>query len=117
MLLWFPSFSLHIQWVDGNSNYLKREAEFDDGKGNAAIDKDGTAQRLEEIYKRLEFIDAYSAEARAASILAVSSRNLPLCLPQRFFHQLDHFPTLVECIDQLLCIICYKLKKIISVPM
>ncbi|CAK9310878.1 unnamed protein product [Citrullus colocynthis] len=49
---------------------LQREAEFDDGKSNAAIDKDGTAQRLEEIYKRLEFIDAYSAEARAASILA-----------------------------------------------
>ncbi|XP_038907092.1 ABC transporter F family member 3 [Benincasa hispida] len=49
---------------------LQREVEFDDGKSNAAIDKDGIAQRLEEIYKRLEFIDAYSAEARAASILA-----------------------------------------------
>ncbi|OWM85192.1 hypothetical protein CDL15_Pgr027979 [Punica granatum] len=31
---------------------------------------DAIATRLEEIYKRLEFIDAYSAEARAASILA-----------------------------------------------
>lgn len=54
--------------------------EFEDEKSNAAADKDGIAQRLEEIYKRLEFIDAYSAEARAASILAVSSRHLPLCL-------------------------------------
>ncbi|KAG7017018.1 ABC transporter F family member 3 [Cucurbita argyrosperma subsp. argyrosperma] len=41
-----------------------------DAKSSAAVDKDGIAQRLEEIYKRLEFIDAYSAEARAASILA-----------------------------------------------
>lgn len=32
---------------------------------------DGMAQKLEVIYKRLEFIDAYTAEARAASILAV----------------------------------------------
>lgn len=39
---------------------------------NGGVDKDSIAQRLEEIYKRLEFIDAYSAEARAASILAVS---------------------------------------------
>ncbi|CAH1451582.1 unnamed protein product [Lactuca virosa] len=31
---------------------------------------DGMAQKLEVIYKRLEFIDAYTAEARAASILA-----------------------------------------------
>lgn len=42
-------------------------------KSNGAVDKDAISQRLEEIYKRLEFIDAYSAEARAASILAVSS--------------------------------------------
>ncbi|XP_022145934.1 ABC transporter F family member 3 [Momordica charantia] len=48
----------------------QREFESEDGKSNAATDKDGIAQRLEEIYKRLEFIDAYSAEARAASILA-----------------------------------------------
>ncbi|GLT90717.1 hypothetical protein SLE2022_086360 [Rubroshorea leprosula] len=37
---------------------------------NTAPDKDAISQRLEEIYKRLEAIDAYSAEARAASILA-----------------------------------------------
>lgn len=49
---------------------LQRDVEFEDEKSNAAADKDGIAQRLEEIYKRLEFIDAYSAEARAASILA-----------------------------------------------
>ncbi|XP_048230002.1 ABC transporter F family member 3 isoform X2 [Ricinus communis] len=40
------------------------------GDQNGTIDKDSISQRLEEIYKRLEFIDAYSAEARAASILA-----------------------------------------------
>lgn len=39
---------------------------------NGGVDKDSIAQRLEEIYKRLEFIDAYSAEARGASILSVS---------------------------------------------
>lgn len=39
---------------------------------NGSVDKDSASHRLEEIYKRLEFIDAYSAEARAASILAVS---------------------------------------------
>lgn len=32
---------------------------------------DAISQRLEEIYKRLELIDADSAESRAASILAV----------------------------------------------
>lgn len=31
--------------------------------------------RLEEIYKRLDAIDAYTAEARAASILAVRSSS------------------------------------------
>lgn len=36
------------------------------------MDKNAVAQRLEAIYKRLEFIDAYAAESRAASILAVS---------------------------------------------
>ncbi|KAF3434224.1 hypothetical protein FNV43_RR25327 [Rhamnella rubrinervis] len=50
----------------------QRELEFDDvtEKSNGAVDKDGISQRLEEIYKRLELIDAYSAESRAASILA-----------------------------------------------
>ncbi|KAG8659017.1 ABC transporter F family member 3 isoform X2 [Manihot esculenta] len=54
----------------------QREFEFEGENGNhkgdqnGAIEKDGISQRLEEIYKRLEFIDAYSAEARAASILA-----------------------------------------------
>lgn len=40
---------------------------------NEGAGKDLIAHRLEEIYKRLEFIDAYTAEARAASILAVSA--------------------------------------------
>lgn len=36
------------------------------------VEGDVMSQRLEEIYKRLDAIDAYTAEARAASILAVS---------------------------------------------
>ncbi|GAB2296142.1 ATP-binding cassette sub- F member 3, partial [Dionaea muscipula] len=41
-----------------------------DGYNNGEVDKDVISHRLEEIYKRLESIDAYSAESRAASILA-----------------------------------------------
>lgn len=54
---------------------LKRELELEDAtdKSNNTVEKDAISQRLEEIYKRFELIDAYSAEARAASILAVSS--------------------------------------------
>jgi ATP-binding cassette subfamily F protein 3 len=58
---------------------LKRELEFEDALGksngelNKVIDKDAISQRLDEIYKRLDVIDADSAESRAASILAVSS--------------------------------------------
>ncbi|XP_017972690.1 PREDICTED: ABC transporter F family member 3 isoform X3 [Theobroma cacao] len=40
------------------------------GDLNGVPDKDAISQRLEEIYKRLEAIDADSAESRAASILA-----------------------------------------------
>ncbi|XP_010246033.1 PREDICTED: ABC transporter F family member 3-like isoform X1 [Nelumbo nucifera] len=55
---------------------LQREMEFEGATGksnkniNGGTNKDNVSQRLEEIYKRLEFIDAYSAESRAASILA-----------------------------------------------
>ncbi|KAA8526112.1 hypothetical protein F0562_007788 [Nyssa sinensis] len=55
---------------------LQRELDIDGATENSkeeltgGIDKNAIAQRLEEIYKRLEFIDAYSAESRAASILA-----------------------------------------------
>lgn len=35
--------------------------------------QDPVSARLAQIYKRLELIDAYSAEARAAAILAVST--------------------------------------------
>lgn len=51
---------------------LQRELDFEENteKSNGSIDKDAIAQRLQEIYKRLELIDADSAEARAASILA-----------------------------------------------
>ncbi|KAH9621008.1 hypothetical protein KSS87_004545 [Heliosperma pusillum] len=50
------------------------ELEEADGKSNAQLngnlDKDAITERLQQIYKRLELIDADSAEARAASILA-----------------------------------------------
>ncbi|XP_062146458.1 ABC transporter F family member 3 [Alnus glutinosa] len=54
----------------------QRELEFEDALGksngelNKVIDKDAISQRLDEIYKRLDVIDADSAESRAASILA-----------------------------------------------
>ncbi|PON73599.1 Phosphonate C-P lyase system [Parasponia andersonii] len=48
----------------------QRDLEFEDGKSNGGIDKDAISQRLEEIYKRLELVDADSAESRAAAILA-----------------------------------------------
>jgi len=57
---------------------LKRELEMDFESGKikeeikAGMDKTAIVQRLQEIYKRLQYIDADSAEARAASILAVS---------------------------------------------
>ncbi len=41
--------------------------------------KQSRSDRLVQIYKRLEQIDAYSAESRAGSILAVSSLYLPWC--------------------------------------
>ncbi|RVW91705.1 ABC transporter F family member 3 [Vitis vinifera] len=56
----------------------QRELEFEGATGksqgelNGDIDKDVVGKRLEEIYKRLEFIDAYSAESRAGSILAMN---------------------------------------------
>lgn len=51
---------------------LEMEGETGKNKGdmNGGIDKNAISQRLEEIYKRLELIDADSAESRAASILA-----------------------------------------------
>ncbi|KAG9441060.1 hypothetical protein H6P81_016914 [Aristolochia fimbriata] len=50
---------------------LQRDIEFDDPDAkHDGVDKDLISQKLQDIYKRLEFIDADSAEARAASILA-----------------------------------------------
>ncbi|KAF3774213.1 ABC transporter F family member 3 [Nymphaea thermarum] len=50
------------------------EADGERGKGNLKLNGgdhgDAASLRLAGIYKRLEFIDAYSSEARAASILA-----------------------------------------------
>ncbi|XP_031248783.1 ABC transporter F family member 3 [Pistacia vera] len=50
----------------------QRELDFEDAteKINGSMDKDAIAQRLAEIYKRLDAIDADSSEARAATILA-----------------------------------------------
>ncbi|XP_042033999.1 ABC transporter F family member 3-like [Salvia splendens] len=67
-----------IQLLEEESRLLGLQKEFDQdvdsGKSKGVlidgIDKDSVSERLEEIYKRLDFIDAYSAEARAASILA-----------------------------------------------
>ncbi|KAI8569822.1 hypothetical protein RHMOL_Rhmol02G0306300 [Rhododendron molle] len=50
---------------------LEMEAESGNDKGEInGMDKNAVAQRLEEIYKKLELIDADSAESRAATILA-----------------------------------------------
>ncbi|KAL8150296.1 hypothetical protein V2J09_020104 [Rumex salicifolius] len=54
---------------------LQRDLDFEEEnqKSNGSVkgmDKDAISQRLQQIYKRLEYIDADSAEARAASILA-----------------------------------------------
>lgn len=48
------------------------------GKVNGGMDKDAISKKLEQIYKRLEFIDADSADSRAASILAVSLKSHPI---------------------------------------
>jgi hypothetical protein len=63
---------------------LEIEAEFGEGSGKTKsdLDKDAISKRLEEIYKRLEFIDADAAEARAASILAVSLFSLSVPFAQ-----------------------------------
>ncbi|KAJ6841069.1 ABC transporter F family member 3 [Iris pallida] len=67
-----------IQLLDEEARLLsqQRDLEYEAETGNSGkqanggVDNDATSKRLEEIYKRLEFIDAYSAESRAASILA-----------------------------------------------
>ncbi|GMI95512.1 susceptible to coronatine-deficient Pst DC3000 5, general control non-repressible 20 [Hibiscus trionum] len=61
---------------EANLHARQRELDLGDDNGksgedlNGIPDKDAFSQRLEQIYKRLEAIDADSAEARAASILA-----------------------------------------------
>lgn len=65
---------------------LEIEAEFGQSsdKGKDGFDKDSISKRLEEIYKRLELIDADAAEARAASILAVCL--ISVFVPFRQYH-------------------------------
>ncbi|XP_020112985.1 ABC transporter F family member 3 isoform X2 [Ananas comosus] len=66
------------QLLEEEANLLaqQRDLEYEAESGNSTehvkggVNKDAIGKRLEQIYKRLEFIDAYSAEARAASILA-----------------------------------------------
>lgn len=61
---------------EANLLALQRELELNGATGsnkgdpNGEIENNNIAQKLERIYKRLDFIDAYSAESRAASILA-----------------------------------------------
>ncbi|XP_020582440.1 ABC transporter F family member 3 isoform X1 [Phalaenopsis equestris] len=66
-----------IQLLEEEASLLEQqrdfeyEAEMGMKHGNSiGNDKEIIARRLEQIYKRLEYIDAYSAESRAASILA-----------------------------------------------
>lgn len=72
---------------------MKRDLEYEaetgnsDGKANDGMDKTEISNKLQQVYKRLEFIDADSAESRAASILAVSFKSHPIvtssvsCMP------------------------------------
>ncbi|KAA3470257.1 ABC transporter-like protein [Gossypium australe] len=77
------------QLLQEEANLLARQKELDledeNGKSggdlNGMPDKDAISQRLEQIYKRLEVIDADSAESRAASILACYFCYYVLWLP------------------------------------
>lgn len=63
----------HLLGEEARLLKIQRDAELEaeEKKDPSLInDNDGIAQKLEAIYKRLEFIDAYTAESRAASILA-----------------------------------------------
>ncbi|KAJ1694600.1 hypothetical protein LUZ63_011298 [Rhynchospora breviuscula] len=62
-----------IQLLNEEAHLLaqQRDIEFEEESGkNLDKDSDAVSKRLQEIYKRLEFIGADAAEARAASILA-----------------------------------------------
>ncbi|KAK7393833.1 hypothetical protein VNO78_22397 [Psophocarpus tetragonolobus] len=62
------------QLLHEEAQLIAKQKEFEDkiekGDSNGVVSRDGISQRLEQIYKRLELIDADSSEARAASILA-----------------------------------------------
>ncbi|CAL0323066.1 unnamed protein product [Lupinus luteus] len=64
------------QLLEEESQLLAKQRESEDkiersnDNSNGVVDKDNISQKLEGIYKRLELIDAYSAESRAATILA-----------------------------------------------
>jgi hypothetical protein len=94
---------------------LEIEAEFgqSSGKSKDGLDKDSISKRLEEIYKRLELIDADAAEARAASILAVCFISLfvPLmslayfCSSFDFSTYLDYTSIFLSSISMQLCVL------------
>ncbi|XWS61569.1 hypothetical protein CRYUN_Cryun07bG0136700 [Craigia yunnanensis] len=67
---------LHVEQEELRELDLEDENGKSRGDLNGVPDKDAILQRLEQIYKRLEVIDADSAESRAASILAVRSQFL-----------------------------------------
>lgn len=58
-----------VPLIKANGEVTENGSTTTDAKEEA---KDPVSARLAQIYKRLEQIDAYSAEARAAAILAVS---------------------------------------------
>jgi ATP-binding cassette, subfamily F, member 3 len=72
---------------------MQRDIEFEEESGkNMDKDTDAISKRLQEIYKRLDFIGADAAEARAASILAVRAFLLIdfhcttcICMQDTFF--------------------------------
>lgn len=81
LILQLPLFFFSLEDLYGN-DFLQKDVDPGEEKSklelNGEAGKDLIAHRLEEIYKRLEFIDAYTAEARAASILAVSSSSITM---------------------------------------
>ncbi|XP_078182638.1 general control non-repressible 3 [Carex rostrata] len=78
-----------IQLLDEEARLLarQRDVEFEEESGkNMEKDTDAISKRLQEIYKRLDFIGADGSEARAASILAGLSFTQEMMLkPTRAF--------------------------------
>ncbi|KAG4958212.1 hypothetical protein JHK87_034845 [Glycine soja] len=84
------------QLLDEEAQLVAQQREFEDkiekGDSNGVVGRDDISKRLEEIYKRLEHIDADSAEARAASILAKHSFQNHYLTDQGHFQGLSFTP-------------------------